>query len=211
MRLPLKSFTDSVSTHVGFSEQNYYTTTLHHIIILTAVHRQIRLSVTKLCLSVTTPSGASHINVIEEPLQSSIRVLAGYPPPCTSIDEITTRRCRPRHKVRGKDKNAKYYNLNSNHIYTHTIILYACAMGECACGYYTNARVIVEITHSQHHILIVAPPPHTSLRTASKINNSGGLTSGTETALQRNAYLWHDGSTGDALRHSLARKSGKKN
>lgn len=97
-RLLLKSFTDSVSTHVGFSKRNYYTTTLHHIIILTVVRRHTRLSVTKICLSVTIPSGTSHINVIEEPLQSSIRVLAGYPPPHTSIDEITTWRRRPRHK-----------------------------------------------------------------------------------------------------------------
>jgi len=97
-RLPLKSLIDSVSTHVGFLERNYYITTLYHIIILTAVHRHNRLFVTKICLSVTIPSGTSHINVIEESLQSSIRVLAGYPPPHTSIDEITTWRHRSCHK-----------------------------------------------------------------------------------------------------------------
>jgi len=72
----------------------YDTTSYYHFNCSTSSHS----SVTKICLSVTIPSGASYINVIEEPLQSSIHVLAEYPPSHTSIDEITTRHRRPWHK-----------------------------------------------------------------------------------------------------------------
>lgn len=105
-----------------------------------------------------------------------------------------------------------------NHIICiHIIIVRVCHVCACVCEsvcrcvYYTNARVIVEITRVQHTTYSSSPPPPPpTLQTSNKINNSGGLTSGAETALQRNAYLWGAAVDRRGTRSSFARKSGEK-